>query len=84
MSGAIQPKQARAEGALPHALTFFLTSDQRRAVLRTLNAHHRDRAMALLSALRVESDGQVIAKNKTTKKKTASGKTGRSGARKGA
>ncbi|MCL4220142.1 MAG: hypothetical protein KJZ65_02110 [Phycisphaerales bacterium] len=44
------------EDHLPHALTFFLTAGQRRAVLQTLRAHHARRAEALLRALGIEHD----------------------------
>ena len=40
-------------GHLPHALTFFLTEDERRKVLRRLRRIDRDRARALLKALRI-------------------------------
>lgn len=40
---------------LPHALTFFLTASQRRAVLARLRRHNaHDRADALLRALRLD------------------------------
>lgn len=40
---------------LPHALTFFLTGAQRRAVLSKLRRHNAgDRADALLRALRLD------------------------------
>jgi hypothetical protein len=42
--------------ALPHPLTFFLTSAQRRAVLRALRRRHRDRATALLETLRIDPE----------------------------
>lgn len=42
---------------LPHALTFFLTKAQRRAVLRALGRHGRDRAVALLRALGLDERG---------------------------
>jgi len=38
---------------LPHALTFFLTEDERRKVLRRLRRIDKDRARALLRALRI-------------------------------
>lgn len=41
---------------LPHALTFFLTAGQRRAVLENLRTHHARRAEALLRALGIEHD----------------------------
>lgn len=44
------------EDHLPHALTFFLTAGQRRAVLEVLHAHHARRAVGLLRALGIEQD----------------------------
>lgn len=46
--------ETRAKGDPPHALTFFLTSAQRAAVLRALKRRDKDRAAALLKALRIE------------------------------
>lgn len=43
-----------ARGSLPHALTFFLTEDERREVLRKLRRIDKDRARALLRALRLD------------------------------
>lgn len=40
---------------LPHALTFFLTEDERRRVLRRLRQIDKDRARALLKSLRIRS-----------------------------
>ncbi|MCA9289407.1 MAG: hypothetical protein KDA05_12515 [Phycisphaerales bacterium] len=40
---------------LPHALTFFLTVAQRRAVLKSLRHLHRSRETALLRALDIEA-----------------------------
>ncbi len=42
-------------GSLPHALVFFLTSDQRRAVIRTLRAIDPSRESALPQALKVDA-----------------------------
>jgi hypothetical protein len=39
---------------LPHALTFFLTERERRAVLTTLKRHGKNRARALLNALNLK------------------------------
>jgi len=47
------PERPSPEGELPHALTLFLTRDQRRAVLRRLREVDKDRARALLRALGV-------------------------------
>lgn len=43
--------------ALPHALTFFLSADQRAAVLRALRkkSRHPDRTLALLHALNINA-----------------------------
>ena len=46
-----QPKPPPDPDRLEHALTFFVTSAQRRAVLAVLRAHSTDRAAALLTAL---------------------------------
>lgn len=46
--------ETRAKGELPHALTFFLTRAQRAAVLRALKRRDKDRATALLKALRID------------------------------
>ncbi len=43
-----------AKGDLPHALTFFLTRAQRAAALRALKRCDKDRAAALLKALRID------------------------------
>jgi hypothetical protein len=42
---------------MPHALTFFLTSEERSRVLARLGRVHRDRATALLQALGVDRGG---------------------------
>ncbi|MEZ6242704.1 MAG: hypothetical protein R3B57_06635 [Phycisphaerales bacterium] len=47
------PRDAGDAGELPHALTFFLTSAQRTAVLRALRRVDEDRARALLRVLGV-------------------------------
>jgi len=52
----IPPAQPKPIEQLPHALTFFLTTDERRRVLAELKRHHRDRRAALLKALRIESN----------------------------
>ncbi len=39
---------------LPHALTFFFTSGERREVLRALRRRHTTRTRALMIALRLE------------------------------
>jgi hypothetical protein len=44
---------------LPASLTFFLTGAQRRAVLERLARIHRDRARALLDALRIDDPGDT-------------------------
>ncbi|MDX2116467.1 MAG: hypothetical protein SFZ24_12730 [Planctomycetota bacterium] len=47
------PATPPAAGTLPTTLTFFLTVDERREVLRALRRVGRDRARALLRALRI-------------------------------
>ena len=51
----MKPTNACARGDLPHALTFFLTSAQRTAALRALKRRDKDRAAALLKALRIDA-----------------------------
>lgn len=51
----IEPAPAPEPGALAQPLTFFLTVDERRAVLRALRRIHTDRRRALLVALRIAS-----------------------------
>jgi hypothetical protein len=50
----IGPKDPIPEQELPHALVFFLTREQRRAVLGALKQLHASRAIALLRALGVD------------------------------
>lgn len=45
-------------GSLPHALTFFLTADERSAVLSALRPFAADRAAALLRALGIDHGTQ--------------------------
>ena len=52
-----KPARPPRFGAMPHALTFYVTADERAAVLRTLRRYGRDRRPALLRALRVEAYG---------------------------
>ncbi|MEM8834288.1 MAG: hypothetical protein AAGD00_00575 [Planctomycetota bacterium] len=52
-SPPIQPAPAPEPGTLPQPLTFFLTVDERRAVLRALRRMHTDRRRGLLVALRI-------------------------------
>ncbi|MEZ6164217.1 MAG: hypothetical protein R3B67_07250 [Phycisphaerales bacterium] len=47
-------------GELPSSLTFFLTRDQRRAVLRSLSKLSKDRTRALLIAAGVELAGEGV------------------------
>jgi hypothetical protein len=55
--GAVpEPKPSGPHGELPHALTFYLTVEQRRAVLAVVRKFHRTRALGLLRALGIESD----------------------------
>ncbi len=50
------PEPAPEPGTLPHSLTFFLSSRERRDVLRELKRLERDRSRALLGVLRVAPD----------------------------
>lgn len=50
----VDPKPAPDPGALPSAVTFFLTAEERRRVLRALKELDQDRAGALLKALGIE------------------------------
>jgi len=52
----LEPKPAPDPDALPHPLTFFLSANQRRAVLRELKKRHADRTRALLGALGIERE----------------------------
>lgn len=49
------PPEPVHRATLPHALTFFLTVAQRRAVLKSLRRLHRSRETALLRALDIET-----------------------------
>lgn len=51
-----EPKASVPHDALPHALTFYLTAGQRRAVLAVVRKYHRTRATGLLRALGVEQE----------------------------
>lgn len=53
MTPNASPSNKRADD-LPHALTFFLSSDERAAVLRALRRRDKDRSRALLRALRLD------------------------------
>lgn len=53
------PEPPPAPGLMPASLTFFLTGAQRRAVLERLARIHRDRARALLGALRINDPGDT-------------------------
>lgn len=50
-TGPKQPKPPPNPDRLEHALTFFVTSAQRRAVLARLRTHSDDRVRGLLIAL---------------------------------
>jgi len=50
------PAPAPDPGALPHSLTFFLNSRERRDVLRELKRLESDRSRALLGALKIAPD----------------------------
>jgi len=54
--GPLRAPASVDEGVLPHALTFFLSAAQRKSVLDRLRREDRDRARALLRALRIETD----------------------------
>jgi hypothetical protein len=54
--GLPPPREKVDEGALPHALTFFLSAEQRRAVVRKLRRVDRDRARALLRVLGLDRE----------------------------
>jgi len=47
-----KPRRPRAPGDMPHPVTFFLTSDERRDVLRALSAVDRDRKRALMKMVK--------------------------------
>ena len=49
----------RGEMVMPHALTFFLTPEERRRVLGALKRRHADRARALCMALKIDGAGRV-------------------------
>lgn len=49
-----QPRPSEPRDELPHALTFYLTAGQRRAVLAALRPLKRSRAQSLLVALKIE------------------------------
>lgn len=51
-----QPGCPTPHADLPHALTFFLTAGQRRAVLRALAPYKQCRAVALLRALKIDAN----------------------------
>ncbi len=51
-----QPAPPPAEGALPHAITFFVSAEQRRLILAALRAFDKDRVRALCLALGVRSE----------------------------
>lgn len=55
-----QPCIEQGTGELPSALTFFLTRDQRKAVLRTLAKISDDRTRALLISTGVASSGEGV------------------------
>jgi hypothetical protein len=50
-----KPARPPKRGDMPHALTFFVSADERSAVLRRLRRHGKDRRLALLRALRIRS-----------------------------
>ena len=53
---ALAPPEPIHRATLPHALTFFLTVAQRRAVLASLRRLHRSRETALLRALDLDPE----------------------------
>jgi hypothetical protein len=44
---------------LPHPVTFYLTGEERRALLQKLRRHDADRTRALLAALKIERKGKA-------------------------
>ncbi|MFI4898192.1 MAG: hypothetical protein ACIARR_10235 [Phycisphaerales bacterium JB059] len=55
-AGPPPPRERVDEGSLPHALTFFLSVDERRAVVRRLRRVDRDRTRALLRLLGLDRE----------------------------
>jgi len=51
-----QPIKEPNQSHLPAALTFFLTRDQRKQILRALKALDQNRATALIKALNINTD----------------------------
>jgi len=56
MSEVPQPIKEQSQNHLPSALTFFLTRDQRKQILRALKALNQDRTAALIKALNIEAE----------------------------
>lgn len=55
-----KPKLETSTGALPSALTFFVTRAQRNEILRTLKRLSHDRSRALLIALGEIQPGEGV------------------------
>lgn len=51
------PREGVDAAGLPHALTFFVSAEDRRAVLAKLRRIEKDRARALLRALKIDITG---------------------------
>ncbi len=51
-----QPLPSRPHDQLPHALTFYLTAGERKAVLRVLSKYKRSRGESLLRALGIDEN----------------------------
>ncbi len=56
---AKQPALRVAADDLPRPLTFFLTERERREVVKTLGRRHKDRARALMQAVRRRKRGTL-------------------------
>jgi len=53
-----QPQTEPSQSHLPAALTFFLTRDQRKQILRALKVLDPDRVNALLAALKISTHSE--------------------------
>jgi hypothetical protein len=58
-SPAPRMTQAPAPGTLASSITFFVSAAERTAILASLRAIHRDRAAALLIALKLDRTGDT-------------------------
>lgn len=64
------PAEPAPRGSLPDALTFFLTHDQRRAVLKRLNTTAAQRTAALLEILSVSVQTQSTQRDAEARRET--------------